>query len=169
MCSSTIGPRLLAVIAGVSAMPANPGPICGPVVKCHLISKRTLFVMVMIKIVSPLSSHPRELQWPRPAQAIDRMPRDGAITFSDLQGHLDLLRVDCNRCSSHRCYAVANLIDEYGKDAKFFDWLTRNCPKKRRGMVRACYAVIPELPELKPSCLVSWIQPVSTGVGMRNP
>jgi hypothetical protein len=102
------------------------------------------------------------------------MPRDGAITFSDLQGRLDLLHIDCDRCNRHRCYAVANLIDEYGADAKFFDWLTRNCPKKRRGMVRACYAIIPELPELKPSCLVSWIQTASSGgrsagIGMQEP
>ena len=58
------------------------------------------------------------------------MPSDGAITFSDLQGSLDLLRIDCDGCNRHRCYAVANLIDEYGGDAKFFDWLTRNCSKK---------------------------------------
>jgi hypothetical protein len=90
------------------------------------------------------------------------MPSDGAITFSDLQGSLDLLRIDCDGCNRHRCYAVANLIDEYGGDAKFFDWLTRNCPKKRRGMVLTCYAVMPALPDLKPSCLVSWVQPAST-------
>jgi len=90
------------------------------------------------------------------------MPRDGAITFFDLQGRLALFRVNCDRCNHHRCYAVANLIDEHGGDAKLFEWLTGNCPKKRRGMVRACYAIMPELPELKPSCLISWIHTAST-------
>lgn len=118
--------------------------------------------MVMIRVVLPFHRSRAGYNCLQLAQAVDRMPRDGAITFSDLRSRLELLRIDCNRCDRHRCYAVVNLIDEYGGDAKFFDWLTGNCPKKRRGMVRACYAVMPELPELKPSCLVSWVQPAPT-------
>ena len=49
------------------------------------------------------------------------MPRDGAITFSDLIGKLDMLRVSCEKC---------------GRDAKLVDWLdelTADCPKKTAG------------------------------------
>ena len=38
------------------------------------------------------------------------MPRGGAITFGDLIGKLDVLRVACRKCERKGQYRVANLI-----------------------------------------------------------
>ena len=46
------------------------------------------------------------------------MPRDGAITFSDLIGKLDVLQVACDKCGRKGRYAVARLIEQRGSDAK---------------------------------------------------
>jgi hypothetical protein len=61
-----------------------------------------------------------------------RMPRDGAIIFSDLIGKLDMLRVSCEKCGRDGCYGLNRLIEKRGRD-KLIDWLdelTAECPKK---------------------------------------
>jgi len=61
------------------------------------------------------------------------MPRDGAITFSDLIGKLDDLRVSCEKCGRSGRYQVQRLIRDRGRDGKIVDWLdqiTADCPKK---------------------------------------
>ena len=52
-----------------------------------------------------------------------RMPRDGAIIFSDLIGKLDVLRVICSQCERDGCYGLSRLINQRGRDAKLIDWL----------------------------------------------
>ena len=42
------------------------------------------------------------------------MPRDGALTFGDLEGKLDVLRVACRKCDPPR--------PVYGRDSKLVDW-----------------------------------------------
>ena len=62
------------------------------------------------------------------------MPRDGAITFGDLIGKLDVLRVSCDKCGRDGCYGLAKLIDKRGRNGKLVDWLeelTADCPKKK--------------------------------------
>jgi hypothetical protein len=75
--------------------------------------------------------------------------RDAMITFSDLEGQLDVLRVDCDRCSRHGRYPVSKLIKDHGGDAKLGEWfskLTKDCPQKNQsGVARACDAVMPDL------------------------
>jgi hypothetical protein len=64
------------------------------------------------------------------------MPRDGAITFSDLTGTLDALEVACDKCGRKGRYAVARLIEQRGCDAKVVDFLadiTADCLKKQAG------------------------------------
>jgi hypothetical protein len=51
------------------------------------------------------------------------MPRDGAITFSDLTGKLGSLGVVCNKCNRAGSYHVARLIRDRGRDGKVIDWL----------------------------------------------
>jgi len=46
------------------------------------------------------------------------MPRDGAITFSDLTGKLAALRVTCDKCNRAGSYRVARLIDDRGRRAQ---------------------------------------------------
>jgi hypothetical protein len=44
------------------------------------------------------------------------MSRGGAITFGDLDGKLDVLRVACRKCDRSGQYRVAKLIERYGPD-----------------------------------------------------
>src|SRR4029453_17654258 len=65
-----------------------------------------------------------------------KMPREGAITFADLIGKLDLLRIACDKCGRDGCYGLNRLIERRGRDAKLIDWLdelTADCAKKRAG------------------------------------
>jgi hypothetical protein len=50
------------------------------------------------------------------------MPRDGAITFGDLAGKLDVLAVACEKCGRAGRYAMRRLVKERGRDAKLIDW-----------------------------------------------
>ena len=78
------------------------------------------------------------------------MPRDGAITFSDLVGKLDDLRVSCDKCGRSGRYQVQRLIKDRGRDGKIVDWLdeiTADCPKKSaHNMSDRCGARCPDLP-----------------------
>jgi hypothetical protein len=58
------------------------------------------------------------------------MPRDGALTLSDLSGKY--LHINCGPCGRRGRYAVAELISAYG-DIKLPDLLTRlaDCPMAR--------------------------------------
>jgi hypothetical protein len=78
------------------------------------------------------------------------MPRDGATTFSDLIGKLDMLRVACdNRAGSYR---VARLIELHGLDAKIVDWLDKiaaDCPKRATvSWNDRCRVKCPDLPKV---------------------
>jgi hypothetical protein len=62
------------------------------------------------------------------------MPSDGAITFGDLIGKLDVLLVACDKCGRKGRYALARLIEQRGPEARMTDFLaeiTANCPKKQ--------------------------------------
>jgi hypothetical protein len=90
------------------------------------------------------------------------MPRDGALTFSDLNGRLDVLRVRCERCDLNGRYSVAKLTADHGRDGRLVEWfgnLTRHCPLMNgNGAVRVCDAVMPDLPRvwLTPSDECAW-------------
>src|SRR5215472_4129277 len=64
------------------------------------------------------------------------MPRDGAIIFRDIDGKLDVLKVECDKCGRFGRYHVERLIEHYGIDAKLFDWsaqITADCPRRHSG------------------------------------
>lgn len=44
------------------------------------------------------------------------MPRDGATTFSDLIGKLDVLRLACDTCGRDGCYGLRRLIEKRGRE-----------------------------------------------------
>jgi hypothetical protein len=77
------------------------------------------------------------------------MPRDGAITFRDIAGKLDVLRVECDKCGRRGSYPLDRLIERYGIDAKLFDWsdeITADCPRKQaRNLSDQCGAKCPDL------------------------
>ncbi len=61
------------------------------------------------------------------------MPRGGAITFGDLIGKLDVLRVEWAKCGRTGRYSMRRLIEQLGCDAKIIDWkdeLTGDCPRR---------------------------------------
>jgi hypothetical protein len=76
------------------------------------------------------------------------MPRGGAITFGDLDGKTDVLRVACRKCERNGHYHVAGLIERYGCDGRLVDWkeLTVNCPRRANDRIAfhdicgACFA-----------------------------
>jgi hypothetical protein len=80
------------------------------------------------------------------------MPRDGAITFCDLIGKFDVLRVTCDKYDHEGRYAEARLIEQRGRDAKVLDLLAEiaaDCPKKQAGnMSDQCAARCPDLPRV---------------------
>ena len=60
------------------------------------------------------------------------MPRNGAITFVDLIGKLDLLRVACNKCGRDGCYGLNRLIEHRGCNAKLIDGSMKSPPTVQR-------------------------------------
>jgi hypothetical protein len=59
------------------------------------------------------------------------MPRDGAIIFRDLVGKLEVLHLVCDKCGRHGRYRLDRLIEQYGIDAKLFDWSLRPTARAR--------------------------------------
>ena len=71
-----------------------------------------------------------------------RMPRDGALTLSDVLS--PTLSIVCEPCNRYRRYGVARLVEEHG-DARLTDLLQTlaDCPKARSASIhdRFCKAV----------------------------
>jgi hypothetical protein len=44
------------------------------------------------------------------------------LVFSDIEGKLDVLRVDCARCQRKGRYSVRRLIERYGRNANMMKW-----------------------------------------------
>jgi hypothetical protein len=76
-----------------------------------------------------------------------RGPRDGAIIFRDLVGKLGVLTVECDKCGRFG----ERLIEHYGIDAKLFDCIERQAPRRP---ISCCDNVPPHL--------ISHIQPSSS-------
>jgi hypothetical protein len=60
------------------------------------------------------------------------MPRDGAVIFGELAGHLETLRVACGKCGRAGRYRLERLIAVHGRDAKIPDRLSKisaDCPE----------------------------------------
>jgi len=80
------------------------------------------------------------------------MPRDGSVTFGDLIGKLDVLRVTCGKCERAGLYRVDNLIRRHGHDGRLTDWfhaLTKDCAHKLSpGLADPCGARMPDLLKL---------------------
>jgi hypothetical protein len=58
------------------------------------------------------------------------MPRDGALTLSDVRG--TTLTIVCEPCGKRARFNVARLVEQHGADAKLtglLDILADNCPK----------------------------------------
>jgi hypothetical protein len=60
------------------------------------------------------------------------------VVFGDIEGKLDVLRVECTRCQRKGRYNVRKLIERYGRKGHMMKWreqLGSDCPQ-RYGEVR---------------------------------
>jgi hypothetical protein len=69
----------------------------------------------------PNGSHPKGSHPTGSAGRVGADARDGAIIFRDLIGKLDVLNVECGRCSRAGRYHLHQLIERHGIDAKLFE------------------------------------------------
>jgi hypothetical protein len=47
------------------------------------------------------------------------MPQRTYLIFGDIEGKLDVLRVECSKCTRKGRYSVRRLIEKYGRKAKY--------------------------------------------------
>jgi hypothetical protein len=58
------------------------------------------------------------------------MPRN-YLVFGDIQGKLDVLRVECTKCGRRGVYYVHKLIEKHGRKGNMMKWkelLNGDCP-----------------------------------------
>lgn len=57
----------------------------------------------------------------------------GSIDFGDIDGKLIYLRVECDKCGRQGRYAVARLVQFYGRTGRLMDWkdkIAADCPRR---------------------------------------
>ena len=74
------------------------------------------------------------------------------LVFANIEGKLDLLRVECTRCPRKGRYSVRRLIEKYGRNANMMKWkeqLNGDCPKRDAPqMHNRCDLICPDLPKV---------------------
>jgi len=74
------------------------------------------------------------------------------LTFGDINGKLDVLRVECTRCPRRGRYSVAKLIARYGRNGNMTKWasdLKGDCPKRDASSLHErCDLICPDLPKV---------------------
>jgi hypothetical protein len=78
------------------------------------------------------------------------MPR-GYLTFGDIEGKLDVLRVECTQCGRGGHYGVARLVEKQGRERSLMKWkdqLNADCPKRDAQIQDRCDLVCPDLPKV---------------------
>ena len=74
------------------------------------------------------------------------------LTFGDIEGKLDVLRVECTKCDHKGRYSVAKLIAKHGRKGNMMKWremLSADCPKRDAvGLQDRCDLVCPDLPKV---------------------
>jgi hypothetical protein len=78
------------------------------------------------------------------------MPRT-YLVFGDIEGKLDVLRVECTKCERKGRYSVAKLIAKHGRKGNMMKWkeqLNGDCPKRDARMHDRCDLICPDLPKV---------------------
>jgi hypothetical protein len=55
------------------------------------------------------------------------------LVFGDIEGKLDVLRVECTKSPRKGRYSVGSLIEKYGRSANMMKWkeqLSGDCPRR---------------------------------------
>ena len=72
------------------------------------------------------------------------------LTFGDIAGKLDILRIECTRCQRKGRYIVAKLVAQYGRSGNMSKWvsdLRADCPKRNAPQLHErCDLICPDLP-----------------------
>jgi hypothetical protein len=70
-------------------------------------------------------------------------------TFGDIEGKLEVLRVECTRCVRKGRYSVAKLIEKHGRRGNLTKWgsdLKGDCPKRNlHALHERCDVICPDL------------------------
>jgi hypothetical protein len=74
------------------------------------------------------------------------------LTFGDIEGKLDILRIECTRCQRKGVYSIAKLIAKYGRRGNMTKWrdqFNRVCPKRDAHELHGrCDLIWPDLPNV---------------------
>jgi hypothetical protein len=85
------------------------------------------------------------------AIACSAMHRD-YLVFGDIEGKLDVLRVECTKCSRRGVYYLHRLIERHGRKGNMKKWkeqLNGDCPKRdAHSPHERCDLVCPDLPKV---------------------
>jgi hypothetical protein len=80
------------------------------------------------------------------------MPGRSYLIFGDIEGKLDVLRVECTKCARKGRYSVRRLIEKYGRKVNMMKWkeqLNGDCPKRdAHGLHERCDLLCPDLPKV---------------------
>jgi hypothetical protein len=80
------------------------------------------------------------------------MPRRAYLIFGDIEGRLDVLRVECTKCARKGRYSVRRLIEKYGRKANMMNGgnsLTGDCPRRdAQSLHERCNLICPDLPKV---------------------
>jgi hypothetical protein len=80
------------------------------------------------------------------------MPQRTYLVFGDIEGKLDVLRVECTKCERKGRYSVRKLIEKYGRKANMMKWkeqLNGDCPRRdAHSMMERCDLICPDLPKV---------------------
>jgi hypothetical protein len=76
----------------------------------------------------------------------------GYLAFADIEGKLDMLRVECTRCPRAGRYTVAKLIAAHGRLANVANWaweLKQDCPRHNADLLSdRCDLICLDLPKV---------------------
>ncbi len=82
------------------------------------------------------------------------MGKNGALTFRDIAGKLDVLRIECSKCGRSGRYDVRRLIELPGLDMELPHWkgiVAADCPMMQSTRIYdRCGAGMPDLIRLTP-------------------
>lgn len=74
------------------------------------------------------------------------------LTFGDIDGKLDILRIECTRCPRKGRYSVAKLVAQHGRRGNLSKWvsdLKGDCPKRDvHALHERCDVIRPDLPKV---------------------
>jgi hypothetical protein len=73
------------------------------------------------------------------------------MIFGDIEGKVDVLRVECTKCDRKGRYRVHKLIEKHGRKAHMMKWremLNADCSKRDGRLNDRCDLVCPDLPKV---------------------